>query len=846
MASIIKGFASSLLGFGLSVAAVLASLSVAQAQNTSFPQFSTVTAGPDQINLGNLDIHWSFPIFHKAGRNGHAYDVSLNYDSNSVYKRASATNPAVAPNPICKVIANWSLNQPESPIDSLGFAGTTCTPTHENPFTYSIVNDLGLSFLGTFGFGVGYNNLQGSLAAQTAGSELPGDPSAPYVSIQCGTAGPAYRFEHDWVFIDTAGVRHEFPGSYVIAYACSQVTVGGVSTIVSGPVQSIILQTPPQFAGDGSGYLLTITGFGTATVTTPSGSVLSLVTADYTGGVGNLQNYPFLPAAFTGFVPSAQYAIDANGNTSVAATDLSLGVNTQNATQGVNQDLQITDTLGMTPIRVSTQLSPSGQLQTFYTYIDPNGQAETVTVNYATYFAQSQLRCQSPIQVGVTPADQWQQYASEASLISSIVYPDGSAYRFTYEPTTTTSVDAPSNVPVTTGRLASVTLPTGGTVSYAYTGGYNCALWTPLGLTRATSDGDTTTYTRMLTGTGSGAQLGLAFWQTTVENALTKRIVNFAATSQGPSFDVHGVIAGSAENLYYQTSSTLIDKTQGSRTLSQDFTCYNGAAIPCDQTPITLPFVQRTQVTQLDTGQQKQVTTFLSPIGVPTEEDVYDYGQGAPGPLLKKTVTSYFNLANNIQDRPASVTVYDGAGRQTAQTLFNYDEFPLVATSGVPSHVAVAGAVRGNLTSTRHWVSTTGQYTIEHNTYDDTGNVVTSTDVNGNVTTFGFDDNFADGVNRNSRAYLAKTIKPSTTDNFTGGPVNHISSAIRDANTGLPTRVIDQNGNPTDYVYDGRLRLTKLQLPADVNGNRPETDMTYANPNTVTQTKPVTPPGVLQ
>ena len=131
-------------------------------------------------------------------------------------------------------------------------------------------------------------------------------------------------------------------------------------------------------------------------------------------------------------------------------------------------------------------------------------------------------------------------------VIDLIVYPDGSAYRFTYEPTTTTSVDAPSNVPVTTGRLASVTLPTGGTVSYAYTGGYNCALWTPLGLTRATSDGDTTIYTRMLTGTGSGAQLGLAFWQTTVENALTKRIVNFAATSQGPSFDVHGVIAGSA------------------------------------------------------------------------------------------------------------------------------------------------------------------------------------------------------------------------------------------------------------------------------------------------------------
>jgi hypothetical protein len=42
------------------------------------------------------------------------------------------------------------------------------------------------------------------------------------------------------------------------------------------------------------------------------------------------------------------------------------------------------------------------------------------------------------------------------------------------------------------------------------------------------------------------------------------------------------------------------------------------------------------------------------------------------------------------------------------------------------------------------------------------------------------------------------------------------------------------------------MRMTKLQSPADASGNRPETDMTFANPNTVTQTKWVTPPGVPQ
>jgi hypothetical protein len=61
-------------------------ITAAQAQNEAFPQFSSVTNGPDQINEGNLDIHWSFPIFRKPGRNGHDYVVTLSYDSAGIYQ----------------------------------------------------------------------------------------------------------------------------------------------------------------------------------------------------------------------------------------------------------------------------------------------------------------------------------------------------------------------------------------------------------------------------------------------------------------------------------------------------------------------------------------------------------------------------------------------------------------------------------------------------------------------------------------------------------------------------------------------------------------------------------------
>ena len=63
--------------------------------------------------------------------------------------------------------------------------------------------------------------------------------------------------------------------------------------------------------------------------------------------------------------------------------------------------------------------------------------------------------------------------------------------------------------------------------------------------------------------------------------------------------------------------------------------------------------------------------------------------------------------------------------------------------------------------------------------------------------------------------------------------MNHVTSVTYDANTGLVTRATDQNGNATDYSYDGMLRVTKELGPADANGNRPETDLAYPDANTV-------------
>src|SRR5207302_7557161 len=56
---------------------------------TGTPPFQSFGGGPDVINLGNLNVHYSMPIFGRAGR-GIPFSYALAYDS-SVWKNAGTT-----------------------------------------------------------------------------------------------------------------------------------------------------------------------------------------------------------------------------------------------------------------------------------------------------------------------------------------------------------------------------------------------------------------------------------------------------------------------------------------------------------------------------------------------------------------------------------------------------------------------------------------------------------------------------------------------------------------------------------------------------------------------------------
>ena len=68
---------------------------------TGTPPFGSFGGGPfDTINLGNLNVNFSIPVFHKAGR-GIPFTYDLNYDSSVWYPVNSSGGTTWTP------VANW-------------------------------------------------------------------------------------------------------------------------------------------------------------------------------------------------------------------------------------------------------------------------------------------------------------------------------------------------------------------------------------------------------------------------------------------------------------------------------------------------------------------------------------------------------------------------------------------------------------------------------------------------------------------------------------------------------------------------------------------------------------------
>lgn len=423
-----------------------------------------------------------------------------------------------------------------------------------------------------------------------------------------------------------------------------------------------------------------------------------------------------------------------------------------------------TDTLGTTALTVTGSGTPSSPVT--FTYTAPSGANVSYTMNFTTYSIQTNFGCSGITEYGANGT-------TTANLVSEIDLPDRSKYTFGYEPT-------PGHSGFVTGRLASVTLPTGGTITYTYSGGnngINCSDGSTATLTRATPDG-TCSYTQAK---GSG----ILSTTTITDPQGNQTVSNFSGIYETQS------------QTYQAPSGTLL------RTLT---ICYNNNFTNCPTATVTAPITKRDVYTSFPNLANPGISeTYYDAYGNLTEDKEMDYVPTSNGsPYLSDTKITYASLGN-INAFRQQVTVTNNAGTIVSQTNYNYDETTPTATSGIAQHTSVSGS-RGNLTSVNYPVSGL----TSHFTYYDTGSPNTSQDVNGATTTYNYSNNTADC----QMAFHTSISEPlglsrSMTWNCTGGVLtsltdenNQVTSVTyNDAYYWRPNGETDQLGNQTAIWY---------------------------------------------
>jgi RHS repeat-associated protein len=178
--------------------------------------------------------------------------------------------------------------------------------------------------------------------------------------------------------------------------------------------------------------------------------------------------------------------------------------------------------------------------------------------------------------------------------------------------------------------------------------------------------------------------------------------------------------------------------------------------------PPNEPRVVRTRTVLQDTNQVAMQEFGYDEYNNVTDVYEYDFGVDAPGPLIRRTHTSYLTANANqgnanyatdfnihIRDLPAQKIVYDATGDVKSQTDFIYDyygAFPLVDRSGIVQHDGgfhSGYGARGNLAGVIHRNPGGSPSEIQlHSQYDIAGNMVKAVDGRGTATDFDFSDCF--------------------------------------------------------------------------------------------------------
>ncbi len=456
-----------------------------------------------------------------------------------------------------------------------------------------------------------------------------------------------------------------------------------------------------------------------------------------------------------------------------------------------------TDTIG----RVVNFVYSSSGVVTSINYQDSSGTIQSVNFTWQTFLLDAPWS-NGPC-VGGSPQTCYDSEESQVPLITRITLPNGLFYSFQYVMTGTTTNS-------TTGQISKMTLPTGGYISYTYgcSSGSTCpspsyALppaqepWAPV-LTRTVSSDGTAASEKTLS--YSSGQVDSTYGQPfTITDPLGNTQTSyFKWNLQCPPAPTRIDTKDSSGTMLRQVFNTIGTDQSRYTDPSPD---------PTLGTACNNPRVTASKTILSDTNQQSQVTYTFGTFGNISDKYDYDWGNGSVGSLLRHTTYQYLHDASSaysdpgahILDRVTNQSIYDSSGTLLEKTLTTYDGSTPSATSNVVQHdyanFTASTTTRGNPTQTQHWLSGGVSPTIT-NTYNDVGNLLQTTDPNGNTTSFDYSDNYLNvAPSQPTSAFVTKTTKPSTSG------TNHISKTQYYFATGLAAATCGENFSAASCAF---------------------------------------------
>jgi len=417
-----------------------------------------------------------------------------------------------------------------------------------------------------------------------------------------------------------------------------------------------------------------------------------------------------------------------------------------------------------------------------FSYEAPDG----TTQNIVATLEQIPARALTVGCAGVTdqpfPDENW---PTTEYILTKLAYPDGTAYSFGYD---------------SLGRINSVTLPSGGQITYTFNGpnnGVSCIDGGNSGFTKTTPDG-TWTYTRTYNAT-------TRLWTTTVTDPQGSRsIYTFGGGLAA------GILGGNSSQ--YEISRLQYHNVNGTQVLlKKTVTCYNGNFVNCDTNP-----------------SPTLIGNYPAP---PTQKDIYTYTPGVSSPSLSELHFLYFNMltedkeydfGTNVNAAPASTTLI-------SDRTISYGNYRCISSdittdkSGntVAKTTSICDA-HGNATSTTRWVQGTTNVTTAK-TFDPSTGVLTST-VDGRNNTTTYTNGQCNG------SFPSSITRGGLITSMTWNCIGEVLASKTDTNNNQTTTYLYENGGKANPMW----RLLGTQFP---DGG--ETTTTYnltATPPNIVQT----------